>query len=398
MPRMGNQVFDQIVIGAGGMGSAAIYELARRGQRVLGLEQFGVPHELGSSAGATRIFRFAYFEHPSYVPLMRLSFARWQALERDFDERLLTVTGGLDIGLPESRVVRGAKMACQAHGLTHEVLRAHEVARRHPAWRLPPELEAVYQPEAGFLPADRAILAHVTLARRLGAEVRENEPVRGWKAAGDRVEVETEHGRYEAGALVVAAGAWSGRLLSQYGFQDLAVPERQVVGWFETAGGQFAPEAFPVFILDCPEKGTYYGFPERAAGEGFKLGRFHHRGENVDPDTVDRRILPEDEAVLTWIGRYLAEPMGAPMGFKTCMFVNSPDEHFIVDLLPGHRNVAVAAGFSGHGYKFCSGIGEILADLAIHGATQHDTQLFSLARPALTTARATARTTAPSGA
>jgi len=380
MSRMGKQVFDQIVIGAGGMGSAAIYELARRGQRVLGLEQFTVPHELGSSAGATRIFRFAYFEHPSYVPLMRLSFARWQALERDFGERLLTVTGGLDIGLPEGRVVRGAKAACREHGLAHEVLRAHEVARRHPAWRLPPELVAVYQPEAGLLPADRAILAHVTLARRLGAEVRENEPVRVWKAVGDRVEVETDQGRYEAGALIVAAGAWSGRVLGKYGFQDLAVPERQVVGWFETGGGRFAPEVFPVFILECPDKRKYYGLPERGAGEGFKVGRFHHREETVDPDTIDRRVLPEDEAVLTGIGRYLAEPIGAPVGFKTCMFVNSPDEHFIVDALPGHRNVTVAAGFSGHGYKFCSGIGEILADLAMHGATPHDTRLFGLAR------------------
>jgi sarcosine oxidase len=380
MPDMGSQVFDQIVIGVGGMGSAAVYELARRGQRVLGLEQFPVPHELGSSAGATRIFRFAYFEHPSYVPLMRLSFARWQALERDFGERLLTVTGGLDIGLPDGRVVRGAKAACQAHGLTHEVLRAHEVARRHPAWRLAPEFEAVYQPEAGFLPADRAILAHVTLARRLGAEVHENEPARGWKAVGDRVQVETERGCYEAGALIVAAGAWAGRVLSQYGFQNLAVPERQVVGWFETAGGSFAPETFPVFILDCPEKGSYYGFPERAAGEGFKVGRFHHREETVDPDAIDRRVLPEDEAVLRGIQRYLAKPVGAPVGFKTCMFVNSPDEHFIVDLLSDHGNVAVAAGFSGHGYKFCSGVGEILADLAMHGATSQDTSLFSLAR------------------
>src|SRR5262245_48355919 len=161
---MSVQIYDHIVIGAGGMGSAAIYELARRGRQVLGLEQFSIPHELGSSAGATRIFRFAYFEHPSYVPLMRLSFARWQALERDFGERLITVTGGLDIGLPSGRVVTGAKEACRTHSLKHEVLRPSEVGRRHPAWRLPAEFEAVYQPEAGFLPADRAILAHVTLA------------------------------------------------------------------------------------------------------------------------------------------------------------------------------------------------------------------------------------------
>ena len=380
---MGKRVFDQIVIGAGGMGSAAIYELARRGQRVLGLEQFTVPHELGSSAGATRIFRFAYFEHPSYVPLMRLSLARWRALERDFGEPLVTVTGGLDIGLPAGRVVTGAKAACRAHDLVHEVLGSAEVARRHPAWRLPAEFEAVYQPEAGFLPADRAILAHVTLARRLGADVRENEPVRSWRAVGDRVEVETDTGRYEAGALVVAVGAWTARVLDAFGFQSLAVPQRQVVGWFKATSPLFAPERFPVFILDCPEKGNFYGIPERAVGEGFKVGKFRHRLETVDPDTIDRRIAPEDEAVLTWLGRYFSTPMGPAVGFKTCMFVNSPDEHFIVDSLPEHRNVVVAAGFSGHGYKFCSGIGEILADLAMHGATPYDTGLFSLRRAAL---------------
>ena len=377
---MRGQVYDHIVIGAGGMGSAAIYELARRGRRVLGLEQFGIPHELGSSAGATRIFRFAYFEHPSYVPLMRLSFARWRALERDFGETLLTVTGGLDIGLPSGRVVSGAKEACRAHGLTHEVLRASEVERRYPAWRLPPEFEAVHQPEAGFLPADRAIVAHVTLARKLGADVRENEPVRRWKATGDRVEVETERGRYEAGSLVLAAGAWTSKLHAR--FKNLAIPQRQVVGWFKTTGKKFAPESFPVFILDCPERGNFYGIPERA-DEGFKVGKFRHRMEDVDPASIDRRVTPADEAVLTWLGRYLSGPMGSPVSFKTCMFVNSPDEHFIVDVLPEHRNVAVAAGFSGHGYKFCSGIGEVLADLSMHGATPHDTHLFSLSRPAL---------------
>jgi sarcosine oxidase len=379
---MGGQAFDQIVIGAGGMGSAAIYELARRGQRVLGLERLSIPHELGSSAGSTRIFRFAYFEHPSYVPLMRLSLARWLALERDFGERLVTVTGGLDMGMPTGRVVSGAKEACRTHGLKHEVMGGSEASRRYPAWRLPAEFEAVYQPEAGFLPADRAILAHVTLARRMGADVRENEPVRRWKATGDRIEVETERGRYEAGALVVAAGAWTGKLMAQ--FRTLAVPQRQVVGWFRTPDESYRPESFPVFILDCPERGNFYGFPE-VASEGFKIGKFRHRQQNVDPDTIEREVTSVDAEVLTWAERYLARPMGPPVGFKTCMFVNSPDEHFIVDVLPEHRNVVIAAGFSGHGYKFCSGVGEILADLAMHGATRHDTHLFRLSRPALRT-------------
>jgi sarcosine oxidase len=380
---MANRVFDTIVVGVGGMGSAATYELARRGRRTLALEQFEIPHELGSSAGSSRIFRFAYFEDPSYVPLMRLSFARWRALERDFGETLLTVTGGLDIGLPSGRVVAGAKEACRAHRLTHEVLTARDVARRFPAWRLPPAFEAVHQPEAGFLPAERGIVAHAALARKLGADVREREAVRSWKAVGDRVEVETDKGRYEAGSLILAAGAWTGRLLPW--LEPLAVPERQVVGWFKTAGPQFAAAAFPVFVLDCPEAGIFYGFPE-CADEGFKVGKFHHRHQRVDPDTIDRSVFPEDVEVLSGLGRYLSAAMGSPVGFKTCMFVNAPDEHFIVDALPGQRNVVVAAGFSGHGFKFCSGIGEIVADLVMHGATSHDTHLFSLSRPALASA------------
>ncbi len=374
---MSGQVFDHIVIGAGGMGSAAIYELARRGRRVLALEKFGIAHELGSSAGSTRIFRFAYYEHPSYVPLMRLALERWQRLEREFGERLVTVTGGLDIGLPSGRVVTGSKAACREHELSHEVLSGAEVEKRHPAWRLPAGFEAVYQPDAGFLPADRAILAHATVARRLGADIRENEPVRGWKTFGGRVEVETDRGRYEAGSLVIAAGAWSGRLLAQ--LRPLAVPQRQVVGWFETPGPEYAPGKFPVFILDCPEQGNFYGFPEQAS-EGFKIGKFRHRQEDVDPDAIDRHITKEDEDVLRLASRYFARPMGAPVSFKTCMFVNSPDEHFILDSLPEHPNAVVAAGFSGHGFKFCSAVGEVLADLAMHGETRHDTRLFRLNR------------------
>jgi sarcosine oxidase len=256
--------------------------------------------------------------------------------------------------------------------------------RRYPAWRLPPEFEAVFQPDAGFLRADRGIVAHATVARRLGADIHENEPVRIWKAVGDCVEVETDRGRYEAGTLVLAAGAWTGKLLSRLG--PLAIPERQVVGWFRTQAEAFAVARFPVFILDCPEMGNFYGFPDPGEGEGFKVGKFRHRRQVVDPDNIDRQIAPEDAAVLTAFGRYLASPMGEPVGFKTCMFVNSPDEHFILDMLPEHRNVVVAAGFSGHGYKFCSGVGAILADLAMNRATPHDTHLFRLSRAALSAA------------
>jgi sarcosine oxidase len=377
---MPKQVFDTIVIGVGGMGSAAVYELARRGRRVLGLEQFAIPHELGSSAGSTRIFRFAYFEDPGYVPLMRRSFARWQALQHDFGETFITVTGGLDIGLPSGRVIPGAKDACRLHGLAHDVLDAREAAARFPAWQLPPEFEAVFQPDAGFLLADRAILAHATLARKLGAEIHEQEPVRAWRASGGRVAVETERARYEAGSLVIAAGAWASRLVPS--LARSAIPERQVVGWFKTAGPQFGPSAFPVFILQDASARIYYGFPDH--GDGLKVGKFRHRYEATDPDQVARGIAPEDEHELRGLAPFIAGGIGAPAAFKTCMFVNAPDEHFIIDVLPEQQNVVVAAGFSGHGYKFCSGVGEILADLATSGRTPHDIALFRLSRPALT--------------
>ena len=182
----------------------------------------------------------------------------------------------------------------------------------------------------------------MTLARRLGAEVNENEAVKSWKVLKDRVEVETDRARYEAGSLVLAAGAWTGKLCEP--LKALAVPERQVVGWFGAHEAAFAPENFPVFILDCPQHGDFYGIPEHEQA-GYKIGKFHHLLQTVDADDIDRRIVPEDVAVLTGIGRYLAKPMGAPRTCKTCMFVNSPDEHFIVDRLPESRNVIVAAFF-----------------------------------------------------
>ena len=203
---------------------------------------------------------------------MRLSFAALAGPRTRFRREAAHHNRRFDIGLPSGRVISGAKAACRTHRLTHDVLQASEVERRYPAWRLPPEFEAVHQPDAGFLPADRAIVAHVTLSRRLGADVRVNEVVTGWKAIGDRVEVETERGSYEAGSLVLAAGAWTSKLLDR--FKELAIPQRQVVGW-SNAGPQLHPESFPVLILDCPERGNFYGFPNRQ--RRFQDRQFRHR-------------------------------------------------------------------------------------------------------------------------
>jgi sarcosine oxidase len=372
------QAYDVIVIGVGGMGSAAVYHLTRRGVRVLGLEQFDIPHDRGSSHGVNRIIRLAYFEHPSYVPLLRRAYELWREIENLAGERLLVITGSVDAGLPSSETVKGSLLACDLHHLPHEVLDASALRRRFPGYRLPDDMIAVHQPDGGFVLSERAIVAYVMAAQDLGAEVHAREPVVAWQMTGDHIEVRTAHDTYRADRLVITAGPWASRMVPALG--RLARPERQVLIWTQPLRPEyFRLGAFPVCNLRTSE-GHYYAFPVYGV-PGFKLGRYHHRYEHADPDAVDREIHPEDEAVLRdGIRRYFPDADGPTMAMKTCLFTNSPDEHFILDRHPQHANVAIAAGFSGHGFKFCSVVGEIMADLALEGESRHDLVLFRLGR------------------
>lgn len=371
-------MYDVIVAGVGGMGSATVYHLARRGARVLGLEQFDIPHELGSSHGVTRIIRLAYAEHPNYVPLLRRAYELWRELEVAASERLLVITGGFDIGGPETGVVRGSLKACAQHDLPHEVLDADTLRRRFPGYQLPPSMVAVYQPDAGFLLPERCIVAHVDAALRLGAEVHAREPVLEWGAGDGSVWVRTDRQTYRARRLVVTAGSWARNLVPSLG--ELAVPERQVLLWTEPLRPElFEPGAFPIFNMEAPE-GHYYGFPVFGV-PGFKIGKYHHRFERVDPDAMDRQCHPDDEAVLRQaIRNYFPDADGPALDMKTCLFTNSPDEHFILDHHPEHAEVSLAAGFSGHGFKFCSVVGEIMAQLALDGDAQLDIGMFRVRR------------------
>jgi sarcosine oxidase len=371
--------YDAIVIGLGGMGSASAYHLARRGRRVLGLEQFDLLHELGSSHGLTRIIRLAYHEHPSYVPLLRRAYELWHDLEADAGERLLVTTGSLEGGPEDGTTFRGALEAAELHDLPHEVLDAREMRRRYPAYAgFDDSTRVVYQPDGGFLLAERTILAHVRGALASGAELRFREPVLGWEPLGDGVRVVTAEGSHEADRLVICAGAWARSLVPS--MERLAVPERQVLAWLQpTDVDLFMPERFPVFLIDVVE-GNYYGFPVHDV-PGFKFGRYHHLAEPMDPSDVDRSVRPDDEAVLrSFAERYFPHGAGPTVMLKACIFTNSPDEHFLLDTLPDAPQVALFAGESGHGYKFASVVGEILGDLAIEGRTGHDIGLFELAR------------------
>jgi len=374
-------VYDAIVLGAGGMGSAALAHLAERGARVLGLERYTIPHSYGSSHGITRIIRLAYAEHPDYVPLLRRAYSLWRTLEQRAGERLLFITGGVDAGPLDGPIVAGSLEACRQHGLAHELLDAATLNRRVPGFRLPDPHVAVYQPDGGFLLAQRCVLAHASAARHAGAEIHEQERALTWTPDGLTVRVRTERQEYVARALVVTAGPWTSALVPD--LRWLAVPERQVVLWTAPRRPElFGVGAFPIFYMEAIE-GRFYGIPSHD-GSGFKVGKYHHRRQRSDPDRMDRTCHDEDEAVLrVALRRYFPDADGPTVNMQTCLFTNSPDEHFIIDRHPEAPNVVVAAGFSGHGFKFCTVVGEILADLALDGGTRHRIDLFRWNRPAL---------------
>ncbi len=370
--------YDAIVIGVGGMGSAAVYHLAQRGLQVLGVEKHAIPHEMGSSHGYSRMIRYTLQEHPSYVPLVRRSYELWHEMEETAGEELMVTTGSIRAGAPDSPFFLNAQEACDLHSIPYEILTASEVNKRFPGYRFPEEISSVYQADGGFLLPERCIVTHVQAAERAGADVHSQETVLDWEVRGDGVQVRTDRDTYTAGRLVVTAGPWAANLVPE--LAAYAVPERQVMGWFQPKRPElYAADAFPVFGL-FTEEGRYYGFPSHAV-PGFKIGRAHHLLQKVDPDAINREVHPEDEDILRQaVNRYFPLAAGKLLDGKTCMYTNTPDEHFMIGTLDGQPQVSVAAGFSGHGFKFASVIGEIMADLAQSGATEHDINLFRLDR------------------
>lgn len=373
-----SKTFDVVVAGVGAMGAAACWHLARRGLRVLGLERFSIPNDRGSSHGVNRIVRMAYFEHPSYVPLLRRAYALWRELEVAYGSQLLFVTGGVDAGPPRGRLVTGSLASCRTHHLAHEVVDAGELQRRYPGFSLPSDFVAVVQPDGGFVACEGAIAAFAALARKHGAELCEHEPMAHWSSNGDRVTVETAAGVYEAGALILSTGAWIGDHAPQ--LKKVAVAERQVLGWFEPkAPERFALGAMPISILDV-EEGFPYQFPVWGA-PGFKIGLYHHLRESGAADALQRKPDANDERLLrNLVERYFPAAAGRTLRLETCLFTNVPDEHFVVDRAPNARNVVIASACSGHGFKFAPVIGEIVADLATDKPHRFDLDFFRLSR------------------
>jgi sarcosine oxidase len=351
--------WDAIVIGCGVMGAAVSYNLASRGLRVLNLERFGVNHKFGSSHGKTRIIRLAYYEDPRYVPLLRRAYDSWKDVESRSGKKLLQITGGLMIGREDGELLPGVLKTARIHGLRHELLPSSEAERRFGAFTIGRDYSAVFEPSAGILFSEACVRAFVGLGSEAGCEFRFSEQVKGWRGGAEGIEVETTSGAQITERLVLCAGAWNGELL--HGLVPLQC-ERQVPLWFSSRGRDvFSPPKMPVFIAE-EEKGVfYYGIPD--VGHGVKVARTHG-GEFSEPDSVRREVSDADiEPVREFVRRRLRELDGIPIESTTCLYTNTPDLNFAVGPLPGDPRVVVVSACSGHGFKFASVLGVVVADL-----------------------------------
>ncbi|MBK5189003.1 MAG: N-methyl-L-tryptophan oxidase, partial [Gemmatimonadaceae bacterium] len=350
--------FDTIIVGLGAMGSAALYHLAARGVKVLGVDRFVTPHIHGSTHGRTRVIREAYYEHPCYVPIVQRAYELWASLEREAGEPLFVQTGGLMIGPPDGELFAGALRSAMEHGLAHTILEPREVHQRFPGFRVPDGSMALHEPRAGLLFPETCVEAHLALAARAGATIRSGVTVTGWDADAG-VRVHTDAGELRAKTLILAAGPWLPALVP-----DLELPlevERQLFHWFEPASH---PEWYdaahsPISLIEYADDRFFATFPD--VGHGVKAG-IHHEGAIIDIDAPrEPASAGEGAEMQALLARYLPEAAGRILDRATCVYTNTPDHDFLIDRHPGHPNVIIASPCSGHGFKFSSAIGEILA-------------------------------------
>jgi sarcosine oxidase len=366
--------FDVIVIGVGSMGASTCYNLAKKGIKVLGLEQFDITHEMGSHAGQSRMIRKAYFEHPSYVPLLERAYHNWKQLEKETGEHVYFKTGVLYFGKANHILMSGVNESSKKYNIHVDNINKDQLQKKYPQFRIPDNYQVLFEPDAGFITPERAILLYVEKAIELGATIKTKSKVLEWKEKEDVIEVVTSTKTYKAKKLVITAGAWAPKMIPSIA-SSLKVT-KQIVGWVIPKNNElFKYGKLPCWaIADDAMPGMFYGFPMLPAGKfngpiGFKLAH-HFHGEISDPDTITRIPTMQDEENLKYVlNKFFPDGFKSTHVIKTCIYTNTPDEHFIIDLLPEYKHVIVAAGFSGHGFKFVSVVGEILTDLALNGVS-----------------------------
>ncbi len=371
-----NRNFDAIVLGVGSMGSSTCYYLASRGYRVLGLEQFDIPHDQGSHAGQSRIIRKAYFEHPDYVPLLERAYENWKDIENITGSQIYFPTGLLYAGKPGDILIKGVRESAEKYNLNVESLTNSETKSRFPQFQIPEGYQVLFEPDAGFVTPERAVLLFVDQAIRAGAEIHTKEKAVSWNKEGAVITVVTGKNTYTCNKLIITAGPWTGTLIPSFS-NNLQVT-RQVIAWVNPKERKpFELGQFPCWMIDDhTQQGMYYGFPVLPVAKfGAPIGlkaALHHPGLISNPDAINRIPSKEDENhLIVALGKYLPQGYESTHVLKTCLYTNTPDENFVLDFLPGYdQQVMIAAGFSGHGFKFVSVVGEIMADLSMNGKTQ----------------------------
>jgi sarcosine oxidase len=369
--------YDVIVVGLGGMGSAAAYHLAKRGMKVLGLEQFRPGHTNGSSHGHSRVIRQAYFEGPAYVPMLKRAYELWNELEDASSEPILHITGGLMIGQASSNVVTGSRLSAQEHGLEHELLDSDSIRRRFPELT-PGDEVGLFEGLAGVVRPEAGIRAHLEIAKVHGAELHFEEPVVGWESSASHVIVRTNQGVYTAAKLILAPGAWASR---QFQMELPLRVTQQTLYWFQPRRGfdLFRPPHFPIYIWQVSQEEEFYGFPWLDLPnepQGIKVA-FFYRGQELDPDSPRTTVEDHEvERMRSALRDRIPNLAGDLVHAQRCLYTETPDHHFILDHHPNFSNVILASPCSGHGYKFCTVIGEILADLVQQKPINYEMKLF----------------------
>jgi len=368
------------------MGSSACYFLSKRGYKVLGIEQFNIPHEQGSHAGQSRIIRKAYFEDPDYVPLLNRAYKNWKDLEQESGEHIYFRTGLVYLGQPGHEIINGLKLSASLYNIPLEKMNSSLTAKHFPQFKIPKGFETIFEPDAGFVTPEKAIKIYTELAKKNGAEIHTNEKVLGWQKDGEGILVTTATTKYRCNKLIITAGAWAGKLIGSV--EDKIKITRQFLAWVKPQKPDvFALNNFPCWLIGDDEKpGAYYGFPVLSSKkfgepEGLKLAH-NYPGIITDPDNVDRQIHAGDMENLKYVlNKYLPGAFESVVATKICLYANTPDQNFIIDKLPGYEDrVTIACGFSGHGFKFVSVVGEILADLSTEGSTKLNIDFLHIKR------------------
>lgn len=373
--------YDAVILGLGSFGSAAAAVLASRGKKVLGLDRFSIPNAVGSHHGHSRVFRSAYFEHPDFVPLLRHALGMWGELNRRHGGGIFFQTGALYAGPRGCATVEGAAESARLHRLDVQRLTPAEVSGRFPAFHLPPAFDALWEQDAGMIVPEAAVGAFAREALADGADLRGHEEVIDWSADSSGVRVRTRHAVHHADSLVIAAGAWSSRVVADLGL-TLRVTRQAVAWYWPRRPDLFARGVFPVWAVESEDGRFHYGFPMVQNPPGLKVA-LHGHGNEVDPDHPDltgKNDDQEQDQIRDVLRRFLPEADGPLLSRSACLYTNSPDGNMILDLHPGHPNVALVCGCSGHGFKFAPVVGEMLADLATAGRTHHRAAFLGLSR------------------